>query len=372
MKILIVTGIYPPDIGGPAVYTQTIAREFSKKGHSVAVVTFAEKESDDKSETNPSIKRVSRRQNKFFRFGKYFWLLFKEVKKADKIYVQGSVSAGFPAAVACWLRGKKFVLKIVGDVAWERSKTKDNIEEFQNKKYNLKIEILRQVQKWVCRRATKIIVPSEYLKKIVVGWGVEKEKITVIYNAFTGRSCESYPQANHQNEQKTILSVGRLVPWKGFEKLIGVMIDLPADTKLKIVGDGPDEKKLKNKAKELNLKNRVEFLGKLEHDQVLSEMNQADVFVLNTEYEGLPHVLLEALGYGLPVVATRIGGNPEVIEDGWNGTLVETNNKEQLKKAIRELLDNEELRKKYQENGQRILAEKFSEQVMTEATLNID
>jgi len=269
-------------------------------------------------------------------------------------------------------------LKIVGDTAWERARSlgvvREEIDEFQNGKYGFKTELLRKIQKWVCGRAEKIIVPSEYLKKIVVGWGVEEKKIRVIYNAFNKDSCQPSPlrvlRGFGLNQEKTILSVGRLVPWKGFERLLELMTEMPEGITLKIVGDGPEEKRLKDLAEKLKLGEKAEFLGKLPHNELLGVMRKSDVFVLNTKYEGLPHIVLEAMAEGLPVVTTNVGGNPEVVENEINGILVEPDDKKQIKEAVLKILRNDDFREKIAGQARKALG-KFSEEKMIKKTLAV-
>ena len=377
MKIVIATGIFPPDIGGPATYVKNIAEKFSEMGHKISVVSYADRNTPPLS-CPEEWAFIFRGQNLFLRYFKYFWQVRKFSRGADLVYAQGPLSAGLPAALACLLGGKRLVLKIVGDTAWERARSlgvvREEIDEFQNGKYGFKTELLRKIQKWVCGRAEKIIVPSVYLKKIAVGWGVEEKKIRVIYNAFNKDSCQPSPlrvlRGLGSNQEKTILSVGRLVPWKGFERLLELMTEMPEGITLKIAGDGPEEKRLKDLAEKLKLGEKAEFLGKLPHNELLGVMRKSDVFVLNTKYEGLPHIVLEAMAEGLPVVTTNVGGNPEVVENEINGILVEPDDKKQIKEAVLKILRNDDFREKIAGQARKALG-KFSEEKMIKKTLAV-
>ncbi|MBD3282429.1 MAG: glycosyltransferase, partial [Candidatus Portnoybacteria bacterium] len=151
MKITIASGIYPPDIGGPATYSRLIAREFTKKGIDVNVVCYGDKKqkTKDKEQSFP-IKKISRKNKKPTRYFKYLLALLKTGHKSDVIYAQGPLSAGLPAMWASKILNKKFVIKIVGDYAWEQAvnqyNVKDSIIEFQNKKYSKKVERIRKIQ----------------------------------------------------------------------------------------------------------------------------------------------------------------------------------------------------------------------------------
>ena len=343
-NILIAAGIYPPDIGGPATYARTLEEELPAHGFNVKIITYGEGKSSE------NICYISRNQNKLLRYFKYFWKVLNLLSWANIVYVQGPVSEGYPVYWACKLRGRKYFLKVVGDYAWEqmqvqsykaKSKKFDdekfvNLDDFQNKKFDASTERKRKIEHKVARHAEKIIVPSRYLKKIVKQWEVDEDKINVIYNAVEFKTVDPKPK---KHGEKWLISVARLVPWKGMDALIEMMPELlkvDSGTKLLIIGSGPEEKKLQEKVKELPLyqQNSVQLLGLLSHEETLSYIAAADLFILNSGYEGLSHVILEALGSGKPVFASKMGGNPELIFPDNNGELFEYDNKEEIKNKL--------------------------------------
>ena len=116
--------------------------------------------------------------------------------------------------------------------------------------------------------------------------------------------------------------VGRLVPVKQADVLIEAVARVPA-ARLTIVGDGPELERLQRLAGDLAVTERVTFMGALGHDEVMLQLARADALVLASSHEGLPHVLIEALASGTPVVASRAGGIAEVLTDGVDGRLVD-------------------------------------------------
>jgi len=360
MKILIATGLYPPEVGGPATYSKILEDKLPKRGHKVFVLPFA------------SVRHLP----KVARHLAYFLKVLREGRTADVIYAQDPVSVGLPSMLAAKILRKKFILKVVGDYAWEQFQQKKGAlfvtpEEFQTNKYDFATEVRRKIERTIAKNAKKIIVPSNYLKKIVMMWGAEEEKISVVYNAFTSKEVKESKEvlrARFKFNNPTILSSARLVPWKGFDMLIEMVNEI-SDITLIIAGDGPDRKRLELKVKNYNLQDRVKFLGQLPQDRLFEYIKAADVFVLNTGYEGLSHQLLEVMSIGTPIITTNIGGNPEVIENVKEGILVGYNKKDELKKAIHSMLEGD-MRDTFVENAKKKLS-LFGEEKVIENTINI-
>lgn len=171
--------------------------------------------------------------------------------------------------------------------------------------------------------ADHVITVSKYNKNILLEkLGVSETKISIIPNGFDSEMF--YPidkelsrsQLGLPLDKKIILNVANLVPVKGHEYLIKAMkkvIEKRDDVILIIVGDGPLSPQLKNLVKKLDLESFVRFMGTRPHDEIPLWMNAADVFVLSSIKEGAPTSLLEALGSGIPIVATEVGGVPDMV-----------------------------------------------------------
>lgn len=373
-KILIAAEIFPPDIGGPATYSYELAHELARRGFTIGVLCYGEDSGKDSAHAGKvsgfEVYKISRKQNIFFRYIKYIIALYKYSKDFDIIYAQGPIASGAPAYIINNIFKKKYIVKVVGDYAWEKAvnsgKTQLTIDEFQNTKTTGVIAILRFLQAHVCKNASKVITPSKYLKGIVKGWGVPEKKIEVIYNAFSLPHTEQVQKKN----KNLILSVGRLVPWKGFSLLIEIMPELlnfNKDFKLMILGFGPDLLKLQKKIGEMKLEKHVS-ISCVQHDKVIDLMSSGGIFVLNTGYEGLSHTLLDALASEIPVITTNVGGNPEIIRDSYNGLLVGYNNKTQIIKAIKKIFTTIDLQNKFSDNSKETLRQ-FSFETMIQKTI---
>ena len=368
-NILIATGIYPPDIGGPATYVKILEEEFSRRGFEVRIITYGDSKGV-KDNNGARVIKVDRNQNVVFRYIDYFLEVLRNLSWAEAVYVQGPVSEGFPTFLACKVRRKGYILKVVGDYAWEQfrqvSESSVNVENFQKGKYNVKTELHRKVQKLVAKGAKKVITPSNYLKGVIKQWGIHDEKINVIYNAVSVpeiKKGKSTLKSELGLKGDIILSAGRLVPWKGFNTLIGLMPELlkgNVNFKLVIAGDGPEKNSLKRQIKKLNLEKSVFLAGQLEKNELWRLMKASDMFVLNSEYEGLSHIVIEAMVVGVPVIASSCGGNFELIKHNFTGLLIEYNNREQLQLNIIKLWHNRVVANEIVRNAQNLSCEKFS------------
>lgn len=325
---LIVAGIYPPDVGGPATYAALLERELPKRGIDVVVVPFGEVR-----DLPPIVRHFS-----------YFLRLWRALRQADLLLVQDTVSSGLPALFAARLCRKPLVVRVGGDYAWEqgtqRFGVKEGIDDFQKKMYGPRVGILRLIQKFVVRSADVVIAPSHYLGNIIRGWMGEGRAVDVIYNGVEFPLVTS--ELTNRPKGVLIVSAGRLVPWKEFDGLIAVIGEHPEWT-LAIIGDGPEKNYLQELARETECDERVIFTGNLPREEMLGWCKEANVFVLNSSYEGLSHTLIEVQSLGVPTVATRIGGNREVIESGVNGLLVAPHSHPELTDALETLVTDRNL-----------------------------
>ena len=339
LQLLIATGLYPPDIGGPATYSRMLEEKLSEHNIVTTIVPFGK----------------VRHMPKILRHIAYAWLLFKESKHCDAIYALDPISVGLPALLVSFITGKYFLIRLGGDYAWEQGQQRfglhATLDEYTRdpKSAPLLVRVFAALQTFVVQRAEVVIAPSEYLKAIITSWGVESSNVEVIYSALfplkvTKRKEELRTQLSYAGT--VICSVGRLVPWKGFGELIevvGVLRDQLPPITLIIIGDGPEQEVLQQKIETLQLQKNVRLFGKLGKDALGAAIKASDIFVLNTSYEGLSHQLLEVMDLGVPIVTTQIGGNPELIVDGVSGILVPVKNNEELKKALLRLMGNQTL-----------------------------
>lgn len=216
----------------------------------------------------------------------------------------------------------------------------------------------------------RVICVSEAVRRVVVEReGVEKERAVVIHNGVT--LPESMPGGAHRHEVRAELGLGDDHPVVGmvanlnrevkgvgyFVEAMPLILEEVADARFVIVGGGPDEHSLRSRARDLGLGDRVVFAGfRPDIERFYSLM---DISVLTSLSEGLSMTLLESMSFGLPVVATRVGGNPEIVRDGKTGFLVPARDPEALAHRIVKLLRNRELRENMGRAGRRVVERDF-------------
>jgi len=365
-KIFIAADIFPPEIGGPASYAADLADALYKEGYAVRVLHYGHLHIKKKKKPY-SIYKVSLRWPLLIRYFFYFLKLFIFAYNADIIYAQGPVTAGLPSFWVSRLLGKKLVVKVVGDYAWEQAqvnnRTRQDIDDWQEKPVYKsakidKIGLMYRFERRIVSAADKVIVPAHYLKEIVLGWGAREENVEVIYNAV---SLECTSQLNKIEAKEAIgvsgnilLGVGRFTPWKGFDFLIKLMPDLlkiNPDFKLIIIGDGPYLKEYQKIIQERKLLEKVILPGSVSRTTLCNYFRAAEMFLLNSGYEGLPHIVLEAMHHKLPVLVADKGGNSEVVDNEINGLLLPLNDKKAWVDAIVRIWQDKALKSRLSKNA---------------------
>ena len=329
MKILIATGLYAPDIGGPATYTKFLERHLPKNGIAYDVASFS----------------TVRKYPKIIRHIVYLFMLLKRGRSADVVYALDTISVGVPALIVSYLLGKTLYLRVPGDYAWEQGQQRFGVTDILDtylikKEKPFPVRVLAWLQYRVALRATKIIVPSDYMSGVVGLWGIEENKIVRIYSALNPIEVAGTKEGLRTHFGYTgfvVITAARLTPWKGIDTLIDVVADFRdagIDMMLEIIGDGTEWKHLEERIQKRNAESYIHLRGTLHKQELAERVKASDVFVLNTSYEGLSHQLIEVMDIGVPIVTTPVGGNIELITDDQEGLLVSYNDTKQIMDAI--------------------------------------
>ena len=370
MKILIVVGIFPPDIGGPATFVPLIAEKLIQKNYKVEVICLSDSLNDQDNNFEFRVHRIKRRQNLVLRWIRTVLKIISIGRKADLLFVNGLPMESY---VANLLIRKKVLRKVVGDWAWERGRnlnlTYDAFDEFQDKKHSFHLEIAKFSRGWTAKKADLVITPSKHLKSVVNKWGAENERIKVIYNG-----TDLFEEKNDPPRKGYInlITVGRLAPFKNIDKIILSLIELQSMNsniyKLIIVGDGPQRKNLEKLVSENKLKELVTFTGQLKKNELNKYYLKSDIYIQASGYEGLPHTLLEAISHNLSIISTPIGGTNEILENNTNGWTIDLVNgnypdEKDIARKISYLQENQEedINKKYK--ASLLLKKQFNKEI---------
>lgn len=348
MRLCVVSGTFHPEPGGPPTFLYRLLPELVRRGHTIEVITYGE--ANAPTGYPYRVTRISRRQSIPGRLLALTREVFSAGRRADAFLVS---DYGLPVAIANLILRKPLLLKNVGDFAWEFSTrhrwipTGQTIDEFQIARHSPRVNFLRAVQHWYTGAADAVIAPSHYSAGLVAGWGVPASKVRVIYNALD--SVSDLPSRDSARRelgisQPLIVTVARLTPWKGVDGLLralkAVRRQMPS-ARLIVVGDGPERSALEREAASLD--DAASFVGTQPPERVPLYLRAADVFALFSTYEGLPHIVLEAMQAGTPVVVSDAGGNTEVVTHGENGWVAPKGDEAALAESLLEALRDPEL-----------------------------
>jgi glycosyltransferase involved in cell wall biosynthesis len=320
-----VSGIWPPDVGGPASHGPELAAFLLARGHDVEAVVTADAAPADQGYP---VRFVSRSLPPGVRHGEGVRLVAARARHADVVYTTGMFGR---SSLGALIARRPLVVKLTADPAYERARRwgwwRGSLDAFQREP-GFKTLLLRAARDFDARHAAHVITPSTFLRELVIGWGVAPERVTVLPNpapAVPPLRAKDELRAEFGFDRPTLVFAGRLTAQKSLD--LGIEAARRAGVALVIAGDGPDRKALERLG-------HARFLGPLPRGRVLELFRAADAALLSSSWENFPHAVVEALAVGTPVIATRTGGVAEVVTDGENGLVVEPGDVDALTAAI--------------------------------------
>jgi glycosyltransferase involved in cell wall biosynthesis len=213
------------------------------------------------------------------------------------------------------------------------------------------------------RRARLLLPISHGLARDLIRLGYPPARIRVVHDVITvpERIERAAPSIlGLPTTARVLMYAGRLVENKGVQEVLRVMDALPG-TVLLVVGQGPYESSLRRQAAELGITDRVRFVGRIANEALGAYYGTADVVIMaGTFYEALGRMLMEACAHGVPVLGRRVGGIPDVIEDGKNGFLLDGRSPDELRSRIETILASPVLARQMGEYGRAKMAREFS------------
>jgi glycosyltransferase involved in cell wall biosynthesis len=254
-----------------------------------------------------------------------FWLIirlsiFAIVHRAVILIAQYAFPDGFVAAFVAFLLRRPYFVQVVGS-------------DIRLLSRGLKMNLVS----WALSNATGVICVSKDLEIRSKTIGARRTRVIP-----TPVDLSIVHQGRVAHRQPRLVTVANLVPLKAIDLLIRALRDAPR-AQLIVIGRGPEKERLETLARELELSDHVRFTGFIPQKEVAEYLQSSSIFVLPSLSEGLPRSLLEAMACGMFIIATRVGGIPDVVTDGQNGFLIPPNDVRALSRAIRKALENPEL-----------------------------
>lgn len=330
MNVLVVSGIWPPDVGGPASHAPEVAEFLHERGHGVEVVTTAWSPPPRRAYPVLAVPRSAPPGVRHLRGAA---LVRSRARRADAVYTTGMFGRSAAGAIAA---AKPYVVKLTADPAFERARRRGivggDVDAFQDGGRGLGVATLRLARDLELRRAAHVFCPSDYLRGLAVSWGVAPARVSVLPNP-APRVPVLAPRdelrARFAMNGPTLAFAGRLGAQKSLEVALAA-VEAVDGVSLVIAGDGDERRRLETLAGP-----RVRFLGAQPRERVLELLRAADASLLSSSWENFPHTVVEALAVGTPVISTDVGGVAEVVHDGANGLLVPAGDAGALADAIR-------------------------------------
>jgi len=343
LSILMLTPSFLPLMGGMEVKIYEVSKGLVRRGHQVTLLTIQRDPKTKKHELIQGIDVYRFKLTGLFVLPRFLHLVI--TRKVSLIHIHFMWRTGLLCALVGRLLGKPTILGLAGSDVYHPLIRPKFLSPFYLKIVKTIINLLITTSEDLKKKALKNGFPPRIIS---IPQGVDLERFN-----FKIEREKAREQLGVTNEP-LVLSVAQLIPRKGLTYLIRavpeVLKSIP-NVKFIIAGEGPEHPKLEEEIKQLGVGNAVKLLGGASYDMVPRLYAAADVFVLPTLYDAMPHAIYEAMAMAKPVIATRVGGIPEVINNGSDGLLVEAMKPDEIAKAIITLLKNRELTIRLGENA---------------------
>ncbi len=343
MHILILANIYPYETGGAEIQARDLAEVWFQQGYRITIagnrIPTDKIESSDNSNNHISIIHLPTINiNRFMRAITYTvslsWLLFRRKKDFDLIYCRFIKDAAIVVSILKKIHFVSVPLVVCAEGAGETG----DAEFLKNLPCTTSIITL------INKECDAVNILSPEIEHELIELNFTRTKFSYIPNGI-------YLATPHQHkifsDRKKIIFIGRLCKQKGITylfKAISLLSKNNFKIKLTVIGDGPYRKHLEYVANELQILDILKFTGVIKHEDIFSQLNKHDIFVLPSLCEGFGIAVIEAMSAGLPVIVTKCGG-PEHFVDNTVGRVAEAGDADSLKNALQELLElsNEQL-----------------------------
>jgi glycosyltransferase involved in cell wall biosynthesis len=360
-KVILISSIYPPQIGGPAIFTSRFAAWLTDKGIGNEVITY----SHMYSLPRPNISEIPLGPIRIISFFRFVFTIARKVKKDTLILANGAFIETF---LACKLTKRRYVAKIPGDPVWEyaRNSGRTNLsrEDFQAADLPFFLKSLRAIFNKSFKEAKIVITPSIELLNFLHTWGVSESRTKLVFNSVDPAKFVSMVNLEKKFD---LVSVTRLVQGKGLGELIEC--SYKSKRSLLIVGDGPLMEDLKETARSLSAD--VTFAGSKPNNEIPQILASSKVFVLNSESEATSYALIEAKLSGLPILARRNQGSITIVRDGVDGIIYSSDSGLSLECAMTKIFANPDLIQQFGKMGRQDALERFNQEIIFNEILDL-
>jgi glycosyltransferase involved in cell wall biosynthesis len=359
MRVLIINSEYPPIGGGAGNASANIAQHLAKMGYEVAVVTsrfgnlpHLEQNGNLTIHRIPALRHRQDRSGALeqitFILSASFWTLGLVPRfKPNATFA----FFGVPSGAAAWFLKRMFGIPYVVSLRG------GDVPGFRPYDFRMYHKMISPFLRVIWRNASAVIANSNGLRQLANAFDSRFE-IPIIPN---GVDLESFQTVKRDWSSPRLLSVGRIVHQKGLDLAMRALAGLKKlDWEWSVAGDGPQMQALQSLAQELGINDRVTFLGWQTREQLIECYQRSDIFLFPSRHEGMPNAMLEAMASGLPVIATCIAGNEELVVDDVTGYLVPSENVESLRVALKKMLSDSTLREQMGVASRRRVEENYS------------
>lgn len=349
MKLLLINNEFPPIGGGGSTVTKYALEHFVKAGHEVTLITSQYKNLPRREMISgatvirvPAVRRYKDYAAMWelvtFGLSALVYTLFYTLRhRVDFIQAYFAVPSGWVAWVISFIRPIPYSVYFGGS----------DIPGANPSRFGHVYPVITPLLKLIWRRARWRTVCSQELVRLAHRADPEAEFICIPNGVDTARFV---PLRRGPNAQVKILFIGRLIPRKGFQRVIQALPQVRKRSKepfeVEVVGTGAAQRDLDDLAATLGVSDLIRYVGTVPYERLEQAYQYADVFVLMSLSEGMPSVILEAMACGLPVVASNVGGNNELVHEGANGYLIAGDDIENLAHKLAELINDLALRER--------------------------
>jgi len=331
-RVAVLTGIYPPDSGGPATFAVSFSDFVVKRGGTVKVISLTNGRGATKREQKSTVRLISRKHGLILRTLIVTVEIFREYWRKSDVIANGFF---IEAYIASFFLRSTYTAKVPGDIVWERAINSGitNLDTlgFQDQELNFKYRLFRLYFTKSLLKAKSVIVPSPVLYDLCVHWGIPKSKIHLIYNSV---DIDYFKPGSNNDFKYDCIVVNRLVELKNVDEVMIACKNLGLS--LLVVGDGPEMQKLTALSKTLGSK--IDLVGNASQAQLIEFLQSSKFYVLNSTADATAYSLLEARACGVISIANIETGASQIIDHQRDGFLTKSTSHEEIERALQWLL----------------------------------